>query len=395
MSNLAPSTNTTFVRNYFASGDTTLAVKDTTGFPSDGLLSVGDGISWEIVEYSGLTADTFTGVIRAQYGTNDRPAPIGNTVIGQTLLGTAAETDTGTSDGNVPIVPVPASALEFTPYPVGAIFLSAVSDDPATLLGYGTWTAIGAGKVLVGLNSGDPDFDTLGETGGAKTVTPTGTNSAPTFTGSALSIHSHGVGTIAPSAHSGTAVASHPAHTHDVTTNVAVANHTFTQPTISWPASVPTASGAASNVSATINEPSFTITGTKFSTSASGTAAATAYNGVTIGNGATSVTNPAQTVTVTNGTMTQPTIAWPASVPTNAGGAVSAHFVTNNAVTSGDPSATLNHSVTQPSDHTMSGSTASVSAGTPAGTVSAPTFTGDAMSVVQPYLVIMMWQRVS
>lgn len=55
-------------------------------------------------------------------------------------------------------------------YPVGSIFLSVVSTDPATLLGYGTWSAIGAGKMLVGFDSGDADFDTLEETGGAKTV---------------------------------------------------------------------------------------------------------------------------------------------------------------------------------------------------------------------------------
>ena len=54
-------------------------------------------------------------------------------------------------------------------YPVGSIYInSAVSTNPSTLLGFGTWEAFGAGKVLVGLDSTDTLFDTLEETGGSK-----------------------------------------------------------------------------------------------------------------------------------------------------------------------------------------------------------------------------------
>ena len=54
-------------------------------------------------------------------------------------------------------------------YPVGSIYVNAaVSTNPATLLGFGTWTAFGAGKVLVGFDSADALFDTLEETGGSK-----------------------------------------------------------------------------------------------------------------------------------------------------------------------------------------------------------------------------------
>ena len=54
-------------------------------------------------------------------------------------------------------------------YPVGSIYINAgATTNPATLLGFGTWVAFGAGRVPVGLNAGDPLFDTLEETGGSK-----------------------------------------------------------------------------------------------------------------------------------------------------------------------------------------------------------------------------------
>lgn len=56
-------------------------------------------------------------------------------------------------------------------YPVGSIYTNATDDtNPGTLLGFGTWVAYAAGRMLVGLNGSDSDFDTEEKTGGQKTV---------------------------------------------------------------------------------------------------------------------------------------------------------------------------------------------------------------------------------
>ena len=110
----------------------------------------------------------------------------------------ASETLTGT-----PLAPTAASGTNTTQiattafvraeiadrvYPVGAIFttVTAYANSAAvvTAIGGTTWVAFGAGKVLVGLDSGDTDFDTVEETGGSKT-------DAHTLTTSEIPSHTH------------------------------------------------------------------------------------------------------------------------------------------------------------------------------------------------------------
>ena len=59
-------------------------------------------------------------------------------------------------------------------YPVGSIYMNCSNaTNPATLLGFGTWSAFGEGRVLIGIDSSDSDFDSAEETGGSKTHTLT------------------------------------------------------------------------------------------------------------------------------------------------------------------------------------------------------------------------------
>lgn len=53
-------------------------------------------------------------------------------------------------------------------YPVGTIYTSTVATNPASTFGFGTWEAFGAGRVLVGQNTGDASFSTLGYEAGSK-----------------------------------------------------------------------------------------------------------------------------------------------------------------------------------------------------------------------------------
>ena len=92
-----------------------------------------------------------------------------------TQVATTAFVETATSAANI------ADAV----YPVGAIFttVTAYADSAAvvTAIGGTTWVAFGAGKVLIGLDAADSDFDTIEETGGSKTHTLT-TSEMPAHT---------------------------------------------------------------------------------------------------------------------------------------------------------------------------------------------------------------------
>ena len=110
---------------------------------------------------------------------------IDGTTIGATTASTVAAT-TVTASGNVNTtggeLQINGTNVLEKVYPVGSVYINAsVSTNPATLLGFGTWAAFGAGRVMVGLDSSDTDFDSAEETGGAKTHTLT-VNQIPAHT---------------------------------------------------------------------------------------------------------------------------------------------------------------------------------------------------------------------
>lgn len=135
-------------------------------------------------------------------GVNTKPILGGQTVAGKPELVYTNEDDvdiqitTGTKINTAALDSTLANfaALMGLIYPVGSIYINAaVSTNPGTLLGVGTWVAYGPGKVIVGLDTGDTDFDALTDTGGEKTHQLT-VNEMPSHTHTYNSANGSGAG---------------------------------------------------------------------------------------------------------------------------------------------------------------------------------------------------------
>jgi hypothetical protein len=114
-------------------------------------------------------------------------------------------------------------------YPVGSIYTNAtVSTNPATLLGFGTWTAFAAGRVMVGFNSGNALFDTAEETGGsADAIVVSHTHTATVTDAGHFHTYDRVSGSAGQSGGGASVINSYPtANTSTVTTGITVANST-------------------------------------------------------------------------------------------------------------------------------------------------------------------------
>lgn len=146
MSNYVQSTNFA-TKDALTSGDPLKIVKGTeinTEFVN---------IAVAVATKADLASPTFTGTPTLPTGTIATTQTFGNS---STAIATTA------------FVQAAMAAL----HPVGSVYINAtVATNPGTLLGFGTWTAFGAGRVPVGFDSGNVLFDTAEETGGSANAT--------------------------------------------------------------------------------------------------------------------------------------------------------------------------------------------------------------------------------
>lgn len=95
-------------------------------------------------------------------------------------------------------------------WPLGSIHMSVNPENPAVTLGGGVWQAWGSGRVPVGVDTGQTEFNAVEETGGAKTHTLT-VDQIPSHD-HAQDPHSHGMS----HDHSSTSTNSTGAHVHSI-----------------------------------------------------------------------------------------------------------------------------------------------------------------------------------
>ena len=179
MSNYTQSTNFA-TKDSLPSGDPLKIVKGTE------INTEFNNISVAIATKADLVSPTFTGTPAAP------TASAGNN---STQISTTAYVDAA------------VLAVRQTLYPVGSIYINAgVTTNPATLRGFGTWTAFGAGRVMIGLDGSDALFDTLEETGGSKDAI--------------VVSHTHTATTATAGAHVHTMIFEHNQADHGITGNV-------------------------------------------------------------------------------------------------------------------------------------------------------------------------------
>ena len=138
-----------------------------------------------------ISGDDFhTEFTTVQTAINSKADIASETLTGTPLAPTAA---VGTDSTQIATTAFVKDVLETYIYPVGSIYFNmAVSTNPGTLLGFGTWAAYAEGRVLVGFQSSGT-FDSLDESLGAETADASTTGSH-TLTTAEIPSHNHSSG---------------------------------------------------------------------------------------------------------------------------------------------------------------------------------------------------------
>jgi hypothetical protein len=134
----------------------------STNFATKDNLSSGDPL--KIVKGTEINTE-FANIAIAVATKADLASP---TFTGTPAAPTASAGNNSTQISTTAYVDAAITAVKAALFPVGSIYTNATNNtNPGTLLGFGTWTAFGAGRVPVGFDSGNALFDTAEETGGS------------------------------------------------------------------------------------------------------------------------------------------------------------------------------------------------------------------------------------
>ena len=133
-----------------------------------------NGTNGQGVPTGGTTAQVLQKASNANYDTAWVTMTLNKAAVGLGNVDNTSDINKPVSTATQAAIDAAISATKQALYPVGSIYTNATDNtNPSTLLGFGTWTAFGAGRVAVGFDSTQAEFDSAEETGGAKTHTLT------------------------------------------------------------------------------------------------------------------------------------------------------------------------------------------------------------------------------